>query len=58
MIGAAHEKTPVPDGLDALGTRVEVTGSEADRHSENNTENSKNATRPRIAGTLHIRVPK
>jgi hypothetical protein len=51
-----HEKAPVPDSLAAQGTRAEITGCEQARQQSEYTVPFGLATRPRILGTLHLRV--
>ena len=53
-----HEKAPVPDSLAAQGTRAEITGLEVARQAVDYTVQPRLTTRPRILGTLHLRVAK
>lgn len=54
----AHEKAPVPESLAAQGTRAEITGCDQTRQQSEYTVPLGLATRPRILGTLHLRVSK
>lgn len=51
-----HEKAPVPESLAAQGTRAEITGLEVARQAVDYTVQPRLTTRPRIIGTLHLRV--